>query len=88
MSRIKSAWSWLRGKRTYLISFAGVVLGIAQVLGGDVDGGVAVILGSLGFGTVRAGVANDSRKKQDAVADYIFRKLEQKAAEIEGEVRG
>lgn len=53
---------WLIGKKTYLTAIAIGVLAAAQALGYPVPEWVYAILGALGLGTLRAGVANEVKK--------------------------
>lgn len=47
----------LQGKKTYIIAFIGAAITLAQVLGVEIPPAVLQILGFLGLGTLRAGVA-------------------------------
>ena len=53
---------WLAGKKTYLTALAIGVLAAAQALGYPVPEWVYGILGALGLGTLRPGVANEVKK--------------------------
>ena len=52
---------WLKGKKTYLTAAAGVITGVVLCLEGHVIEGVQTILGAVGIGTLRAGVAKGAR---------------------------
>ncbi len=51
--------NWLSGKKTYFVAAAGIAAALAGLAGGELSVAEAVtaILGSLGLGTLRAGVA-------------------------------
>ena len=52
---------WLRGKKTYLTAAAGVITGVVLIVEGQVVAGVQTILGALGVGALRAGVAKTGK---------------------------
>ncbi len=52
---------WLKGKKTYLTAAAGVIAGVVLCIEGHVTEGVQTILGALGVGALRAGVAKTEK---------------------------
>ena len=46
-----------KGKRTYIIAFVGAALGLAEAFGVTIPPVVLTVLGFLGMGTLRAGIA-------------------------------
>ena len=58
-----SLWNWLSGKKTYIISFGGVLYTWLQVWDGRVDEQTAVqaTLVLLGIGAVRHGVSSSTK---------------------------
>lgn len=60
----------LAGKKTYIVSGLGVLGSVLGYLTGDVDTATAVggVLGSLGLGTVRAGIASAAAQVLAATA--------------------
>lgn len=50
--------NWLKGKKTYLTAFAGIIGGVVLCLEGNVVGGIAAILASVGLGSLRSAIAN------------------------------
>jgi len=57
-------FGWLKRKKTYLVSAAGVIGGVLLIVEGQLEQGIGAILASLGLGSLRAGVA----KAEDTVA--------------------
>lgn len=49
--------NWLSGKKTYIVAICTIIYGVGLILNGQTDQGVQVILGGLGLGGLRAGVA-------------------------------
>lgn len=47
----------LEGKKTYIIAFIGAALGLAEAFGVTIPPVVLTVLGFLGMGTLRAGIA-------------------------------
>lgn len=52
--------TFLQGKKTYLIAAAAFIIGGLQALGVDIPAWIYTMLGSLGLGALRAGVAKAS----------------------------
>jgi len=53
--------AWLKGKKTYLTATAGVITGVVLCIEGHVIEGVQTILGAVGLGALRAGVAKTEK---------------------------
>ena len=52
---------FLNGKKTYIVALATAALAFAQAMGYPIPEWVYGVLGALGLGTLRAGVANEVR---------------------------
>lgn len=62
--------AWLQGKKTYIIVILGFLIALVQFLAGDLSFMLFVqspeflaLLGLLGLGTLKAGVAREAKKK-------------------------
>lgn len=53
---LDNIWTWLIGKKTYIIAIIGAVLGLLQVFGIFVPDWVYAILAAIGLGTLRAAI--------------------------------
>lgn len=65
-STISSAWQFLNGKKTYILTGATIVVTWLQVWNGTVDSTTAfyATAAALGFSTVRHGVAKQSQPSE------------------------
>ena len=50
--------TWLTGKKTYIVAVLMIGYGVALILQGQTEQGIAIILSALGLGALRSGITN------------------------------